>query len=109
MTTGSLGISPSANDDYLYCRAFLHSWESSAPPLWFHGTGDHTLFLVCTRCGTEKHLDLNPDGTIHRPYYYWDRGYKDWLRKDDGNTVPKSEVRQEIYRRQQKARKAGKK
>lgn len=102
------GVDPTAKDEYLFCRTFLHAWESSAPPLTFTGTGTHHLFLVCTRCGTEKVQDLDTDGTLWGSHYSRTPGYQAFLKQEDGGKASRADLRREVNRRQEKARKGRK-
>jgi hypothetical protein len=83
--------------EHLLCKALRHAWEPSAPIYNSRGGGQH-LFLVCTRCGTERTDDLDPVGDLWGRQYGYSETYRQFL-DGDGKLMSLGEARKEIQRR----------
>lgn len=87
------------------CAAFNHALEPSAPNPEYARVGARHLFLTCTRCGTEKVMDIDTNGEIYGVIYYYSDRYREFLDSDDAGWS-KAHYRAVIYKRTRRHLKA---
>jgi hypothetical protein len=71
--------------EYEKCAALGHAMETTSPGPQYHRTGEKTIFLSCTRCGTERYLDIDAAGAIWGSKYHQSPGYREFLDKHHGS------------------------
>lgn len=80
------------------CAALNHAFEPSPPNPHYARVQQHALFLTCTRCGTEKVMDIDHSGEIYNVDYYYSDRYRAFLDDEDTGGYSKAYYRTVLYK-----------
>lgn len=80
------------------CAALNHAWEPSPPNPHYARVSNHSLFLTCVRCGSEKCMDIDMHGEIYNVTYYYSDRYRDFLDDESTGGYSKAHYRTVLYK-----------